>query len=149
MDITAYLDRINYHGPLAPTAETLRELQSDFAAVAFYARAHLLESDAGWSSDGRRDAPDHKQERRTGGASANGRRRECGDVARSLRHHPNLTLPLLRPARSAVLKRDSALYIFQCHYRIRTSKMAPTLSFLWRRPQAGGATRRIKSSLND
>lgn len=27
MDITAYLDRINYHGPLAPTAETLRELQ--------------------------------------------------------------------------------------------------------------------------
>ena len=27
MDITAYLDRINYHGPLAPSAETLRELQ--------------------------------------------------------------------------------------------------------------------------
>jgi N-hydroxyarylamine O-acetyltransferase len=27
VDITAYLDRINYHGPLAPTAETLRELQ--------------------------------------------------------------------------------------------------------------------------
>ncbi len=27
MDITAYLDRINYHGPLTPTAETLRELQ--------------------------------------------------------------------------------------------------------------------------
>jgi N-hydroxyarylamine O-acetyltransferase len=27
VDIMAYLDRINYHGPLAPTAETLRELQ--------------------------------------------------------------------------------------------------------------------------
>ncbi|MCI0391825.1 MAG: arylamine N-acetyltransferase [Acidobacteria bacterium] len=27
MNIAAYLDRINYHGPLAPTAETLRELQ--------------------------------------------------------------------------------------------------------------------------
>jgi N-hydroxyarylamine O-acetyltransferase len=27
MNISAYLDRINYHGPLAPTAETLRELQ--------------------------------------------------------------------------------------------------------------------------
>jgi N-hydroxyarylamine O-acetyltransferase len=27
VNITAYLDRINYHGPLAPTAETLRELQ--------------------------------------------------------------------------------------------------------------------------
>ena len=27
MDIASYLDRINYHGPLAPTAETLRELQ--------------------------------------------------------------------------------------------------------------------------
>ena len=27
MDITAYLDRIDYHGPLAPTADTLRELQ--------------------------------------------------------------------------------------------------------------------------
>lgn len=27
MDIMAYLDRINYHGPLAPTAEALRELQ--------------------------------------------------------------------------------------------------------------------------
>jgi len=27
VDITAYLDRINYHGPLAPTAETLWELQ--------------------------------------------------------------------------------------------------------------------------
>jgi N-hydroxyarylamine O-acetyltransferase len=27
VDLTAYLDRINYHGPLASTAETLRELQ--------------------------------------------------------------------------------------------------------------------------
>src|SRR6266851_8936638 len=27
MDVHAYLDRINYHGPLAPTAETLRQLQ--------------------------------------------------------------------------------------------------------------------------
>ena len=27
MNIKAYLERINYHGPLAPTAETLRELQ--------------------------------------------------------------------------------------------------------------------------
>jgi len=27
VNITAYLDRINYHGPIAPTAETLRELQ--------------------------------------------------------------------------------------------------------------------------
>ena len=27
MDIKAYLERINYHGPLAPAAETLRELQ--------------------------------------------------------------------------------------------------------------------------
>ena len=27
MDITAYLNRINYHGPLEPTAETLRALQ--------------------------------------------------------------------------------------------------------------------------
>ena len=27
MNLTAYLDRINYHGPLTPTAETLRELQ--------------------------------------------------------------------------------------------------------------------------
>jgi len=27
MNITDYLDRINYHGPLAPTAETLRGLQ--------------------------------------------------------------------------------------------------------------------------
>jgi len=27
VDITAYLDRINYYGPLAPTAETLWELQ--------------------------------------------------------------------------------------------------------------------------
>src|SRR5689334_20548662 len=27
MDIQAYLDRIGYHGPLAPTAETLRALQ--------------------------------------------------------------------------------------------------------------------------
>ena len=27
MNIAAYLDRIDYHGPLAPTAETLRELQ--------------------------------------------------------------------------------------------------------------------------
>jgi len=27
VDITAYLDRINYHGPLAPTAGTLQELQ--------------------------------------------------------------------------------------------------------------------------
>jgi N-hydroxyarylamine O-acetyltransferase len=27
VDIKAYLDRIDYHGPLAPTAETLRELQ--------------------------------------------------------------------------------------------------------------------------
>jgi N-hydroxyarylamine O-acetyltransferase len=27
VNIAAYLDRINYHGPLAPTAETLRELQ--------------------------------------------------------------------------------------------------------------------------
>jgi N-hydroxyarylamine O-acetyltransferase len=27
MDVTAYLDRINYYGPLAPTAEALRELQ--------------------------------------------------------------------------------------------------------------------------
>jgi len=27
MNITAYLDRINYHGPLTPTAGTLRELQ--------------------------------------------------------------------------------------------------------------------------
>jgi len=27
VDIASYLDRINYHGPLAPTAETLRELQ--------------------------------------------------------------------------------------------------------------------------
>jgi N-hydroxyarylamine O-acetyltransferase len=27
VNIPAYLDRINYHGPLAPTAETLRELQ--------------------------------------------------------------------------------------------------------------------------
>src|ERR1044071_3230930 len=27
MDVTAYLDRINYRGPLAPTAETLRALQ--------------------------------------------------------------------------------------------------------------------------
>ncbi len=27
VDITAYLDRIDYHGSLAPTAETLRELQ--------------------------------------------------------------------------------------------------------------------------
>ncbi len=27
MDIQAYLDRIDYHGPLAPTAETLRALQ--------------------------------------------------------------------------------------------------------------------------
>jgi len=32
VDIASYLDRINYHGPLAPTAETLRELQA----------AHLL-----------------------------------------------------------------------------------------------------------
>ena len=32
MDITAYLDRINYHGPITPTAETLRELHA----------AHLL-----------------------------------------------------------------------------------------------------------
>lgn len=27
MDVQAYLDRINYHGPLEPTAETLRQLQ--------------------------------------------------------------------------------------------------------------------------
>ena len=27
MDVQLYLDRINYHGPLAPTAETLRQLQ--------------------------------------------------------------------------------------------------------------------------
>ena len=27
MDVAAYLERINYHGPLEPTAETLRELQ--------------------------------------------------------------------------------------------------------------------------
>src|SRR5215475_5423928 len=27
VNIAAYLDRINYHGPLAPTAETLRDLQ--------------------------------------------------------------------------------------------------------------------------
>jgi len=26
MDVTAYLDRLNYHGPLTPTAETLRQL---------------------------------------------------------------------------------------------------------------------------
>jgi arylamine N-acetyltransferase len=27
VNITTYLDRINYHGPLTPTAEALRELQ--------------------------------------------------------------------------------------------------------------------------
>lgn len=27
LDTQAYLDRIGYHGPLAPTAETLRTLQ--------------------------------------------------------------------------------------------------------------------------
>jgi len=27
VNIAAYLDRINYHGPLAPTADTLRDLQ--------------------------------------------------------------------------------------------------------------------------
>ena len=27
MDVTAYLKRINYHGPAAPSAETLRALQ--------------------------------------------------------------------------------------------------------------------------
>ena len=32
MNVTAYLERINYHGPTAPTAETLRELH----------RAHML-----------------------------------------------------------------------------------------------------------
>ncbi len=32
MDIKAYLDRIDYHGPLEPTAETLRQLH----------RAHML-----------------------------------------------------------------------------------------------------------
>ncbi len=36
LNVTAYLDRINYEGPLAPTAETLRELQAaHLSAVPF------------------------------------------------------------------------------------------------------------------
>jgi len=54
MDIVAYLKRINFDGPLAPTAETLRQLQV----------ARLLAGNQGGPRDTKPNAADYHQGRR-------------------------------------------------------------------------------------
>jgi N-hydroxyarylamine O-acetyltransferase len=121
VDITAYLDRINYHGPLAPTAETLRELQVahlltvPFENLSIHTKQPIVLDDNAlfekivmrrrggfcYEANGLFAALLRALEfdvkmLSAGAANAKG---GCGDVARALRRHVNLTLSLLRSER--------------------------------------------------